>query len=190
MKTGKLLARVVVGGLFIAHGTQKLFGWFDGPGIEGASKMMDSIGLRPGRRNALAASATESVGGAMLVAGALTPLAATGLIATMITAIRTVHVKNGLWNAKGGYEFNLALIAAILAIVDGGPGKLSIDGALGLDDTGEGWALAALLAGALGSTIAIEAGHRQAAEETDASEQGPAASAPEPAAVSAKPAAA
>jgi putative oxidoreductase len=185
MKTGKLLARVVVGGLFIGHGTQKLFGWFDGPGLEAASKMMDSIGLRPGRRNALAASATESIGGAMLVAGALTPLAAAALIATMLTAIRTVHFKNGLWNSKGGYEFNLALIAAILAIVDDGPGELSIDGALGLHDTGPGWALAALAAGALGSTIVVEVGHRQAAEETDASEQEPAASVPEPATVSA-----
>jgi putative oxidoreductase len=121
----------------------------------------------------------------MLVAGALTPLAAAALIATMLTAIRTVHLRNGLWNTKGGYEFNLALIAAILAIVDGGPGKLSVDGVLGLDDTGPGWAPAALAAGALGSTIAIEAGHRQPAEETDAPEHEPAASAPEPAAVSA-----
>jgi putative oxidoreductase len=132
MKPGKLLARVVVGGLFIAHGTQKLFGWFDGPGIEGTSKMMGSIGLRPGRRNALAASATESIGGAMLVAGALTPLAAAALIASMVTAIRTVHLKNGLWNSKGGYEFNLALIAAVAALALTGPGSISIDQALGI----------------------------------------------------------
>ena len=185
MNAGKLLARVVVGGLFVAHGTQKLFGWFDGPGIEGASKMMHSIGLRPGRRNALAASATELIGGAMLVAGALTPLAAAGLIATMITAIRTVHLKNGLWNSKGGYEFNLAMIAAILAIIEGGPGELSVDSALGLDDTGPGWALASLAAGALGSTIAIEVARRQPEEQAAAPEQQPAESAPKPAAVSA-----
>src|SRR5437763_13248271 len=122
MKLGRLLARAVIGGLFIGHGGQKLFGWFDGPGIDGATKMMDSLELRPARRSALAASVSETAGGAMLAAGFLTPVAATALIGTMITAIRTVHFKNGLWNSAGGYEFNLALIAAILAIVDGGPG--------------------------------------------------------------------
>ncbi len=159
MKTGRLLARAVIGGLFVGHGTQKWFGWFDGPGLEGAAKMMDSIGLRPGRRNALAASASEAVGGAMLLAGALTPLAATTLIATMITAIRTVHLKKGLWASNGGYEFNLALIAGLLAIVDGGPGELSLDAKLGIHDTGSRWALGALAAGVVGSTLAIELGH-------------------------------
>ena len=99
MKLGRLLARAVIGGLFIGHGTQKLFGWFDGPGIDGATKMMDSLELRPARRNALAASVSETAGGAMLAAGFLTPVAATALIGTMITAIRTVHFKNGLWSS-------------------------------------------------------------------------------------------
>jgi putative oxidoreductase len=187
MKAGRFIARVVIGGLFVGHGTQKLFGWFGGPGIEAASKMMHSIGLRPGRRNAVAASATETIGGAMLVAGAFTPLAAAALIATMITAIRTVHLDNGLWNSNGGYEFNLALIAAILAIVDGGPGEPSVDGALGLDETGPGWALAALAGGVLGSTIAIELGRRHPAEEADTpvQAQAPATSMQEPESVSA-----
>ncbi|HEY4997057.1 MAG TPA: DoxX family protein, partial [Solirubrobacteraceae bacterium] len=144
MKTGRLLARAVIGGLFIGHGTQKWFGWFDGPGLEGATKMMDSIGLRPGRRNALAASATETLGGAMLVTGALTPLAAAALIATMITAIRTVHLEKGLWASNGGYEFNLVLIAGLLALLDGGPGELSIDAKLGIQETGSYWTLATL----------------------------------------------
>lgn len=164
MKAGRLIARVTVGGLFIGHGTQKWFGWFDGPGLDGASQMMDSIGLRPSRRNAVAAAATETIGGAMLAAGALTPLAAAGLIGTMITAIRTVHLQNGLWATKGGYEFNLALIAAILAVVDGGPGKLSLDGARGIHETGAAWALAALAGGAAGSALAIELGKREPAE--------------------------
>jgi len=154
---GRLLARGVIGGLFLGHGTQKLFGWFDGPGLEGASKMMESLELRPGRRNAVAASVSEAAGGTMLALGLLTPVAGASLIATMITAIRTVHFKNGLWNSSGGYEFNLALIAGILAIVDGGPGTASLDHALGIHDTGWKWALACLAAGAAGSTLAIEA---------------------------------
>jgi putative oxidoreductase len=158
MKIGRLIARAVIGGLFVGHGTQKWFGWFDGPGLDGAAGMMDSLGLKPGRRNAVAASASETVGGALLVAGALTPVAATTLIATMITAIRTVHLKNGPWASNGGYEYNLVLIAALLALVDGGPGGLSLDRRLGIDNTGAVWALAALAAGAVGSTLVIEAG--------------------------------
>jgi putative oxidoreductase len=161
MKIGRLIARVVIGGLFIGHGTQKWFGWFGGPGIDRASGMMESLGLRPGRRNAIAASASETIGGAMLLTGFLTPVAAAILIGTMVTAIRTVHLEKGVWNANGGYEFNLALIAAILALVDGGPGKPSVDTALGIDDTGPVWALAALAAGLAGSTVAIELGRRE-----------------------------
>lgn len=168
MKIGRLIARTVVGGLFIGHGTQKLFGWFDGPGLEGATGMMDSLGLRPARRNALGASVAEAGGGAMLVVGALTPLAGAALIASMITAIRTVHLEKGLWSANGGYEFNLTLIAAVLALVDGGPGSPSVDGALGLDESGPGWALAALAAGAAGSTLAIELGRRHQAAAPEA----------------------
>jgi putative oxidoreductase len=158
MRLGRLLFRLLVGGLFMAHGLQKLLGWFGGPGLDGASGFMESLGLRPGRRNAVAAAGTETVGGAMIVAGALTPVAAAGLIATMITAIRTVHLPNGPWAANGGYEYNLALIAGLLALVDGGPGEPSVDAALGIEDTGSGWALLALAAGAAGSAAAIQLG--------------------------------
>jgi putative oxidoreductase len=160
MNFGRLFTRIVVGGIFVGHGTQKLFGWFGGPGIEGTAKMMGSLELHPPRRNAIAASVAETAGGAMLVLGALTPLAAAAVTGTMITAIRTVHWKNGPWNANKGYEFNLTLIAATLAIVDAGPGAPSVDHALSLDDAGPGWALASLAAGAVGSTLAIEAGRR------------------------------
>jgi putative oxidoreductase len=158
MRLGRLIFRVFIGGLFMGHGAQKLLGWFGGPGLDGASGFMESLGLRPGRRNAIAASGTETVCGAMLVAGALTPLAAAGLIGTMLTAVRTVHFSNGFWNSDGGYEFNLAIIAGLLALVDGGPGEPSVDAALGIHDTGSGWALAALAAGAAGSAATIQFG--------------------------------
>ncbi|GAC1321026.1 MAG: hypothetical protein NVSMB25_14230 [Thermoleophilaceae bacterium] len=161
MQFARLIARALVGGLFVGHGTQKLFGWFNGPGLAGTEQFMESLELRPARLQARAAALSETVGGSLLVLGLLTPLAGSALIATMITAIRTVHFKNGLWAANGGYEFNLALIAATLALIDGGPGNLSIDGALSIEDTGSGWALAALAAGAAGSTLAIEAGRHQ-----------------------------
>jgi putative oxidoreductase len=172
MKFGRLLARLLIGGLFIGHGTQKWLGWFGGPGIEGTTGMMGKLGLAPARANAHAASASETLGGAAIALGAFTPVAAASLIATMITAIRTVHLKNGLWASGGGYEFNLTLIAALLLIVDGGPGPLSVDAAFGLEETGAGAALGALALGALGSTVtlaAAKAAHqKQQAQAADA----------------------
>jgi putative oxidoreductase len=165
VKLGRLLARLVVGGLFIGHGTQKWFGWFGGPGLEQTSQTMEALQMRPGRRNAHAAAASEALGGVGIVLGAFTPAAAAALLGTMIVAIRTVHLEKGFWSANGGYEFNLTLIAALLAIVDGGPGALSFDGALGLDDTGAGWALAALAAGVAGASAASAAGRSGAAAE-------------------------
>ncbi|MDX6307225.1 MAG: putative oxidoreductase [Nocardioidaceae bacterium] len=161
MKIGRLAARLVIGSLFVGHGTQKLFGWFDGPGLAGTDGMMESLNLRPGRRNSLAAGITETTGGALLAAGLATPVAGAGLIGTMITAIRKVHLPNGPWVAKGGYEYNLVLIAAVMALVEEGPGDLSFDHALGLDDWhGPAWALAALGAGAATSAIVISLGQQ------------------------------
>jgi putative oxidoreductase len=164
MNIGRLLARLTIGGLFIGHGTQKLFGWFGGPGLEGTTGMMDQLELRPARRNAAASGVSETAGGALLAAGALTPLAAATLTGAMTTAIRKVHLDKGLWNTDGGYEFNLTLIAAAIALVDAGPGAPLVDDALGLDLKGNGWALAALAAGVAASTAVIEAGARAPAE--------------------------
>lgn len=162
MRFGRLLLRMVIGGLFIGHGTQKLFGWFGGPGIDATAQGMERMEMRPPRHHALAAGATEAAGGTLLAAGLATPLAAAGLIGVMLTAIRKVHLRNGPWNADGGYEYNLVLIAALAGLVDGGPGALSLDRALGIHDTGPGWALAALGAGLAASAAAVEAGRRNA----------------------------
>ncbi len=165
MKLARLLARLVLGGLFIGHGTQKWFGWFGGPGLESTVGMTEKLEMRPARANAHLLSGTETFAGTLIAAGALTPLAASGLIATMITAIRKVHLARGPWNANGGYEFNLALIAGLLLLVEGGPGRPSLDSSLGLERSGSGWALLALAAGAAASTAAIEAGRRASAED-------------------------
>jgi putative oxidoreductase len=167
---GRLAARAVIGGLFIGHGTQKLLGWFDGPGPEGTEQMMGKIGMHPAGQNARAAGLTETIGGALLAAGLATPLAAASLIGVMITAIRKVHLGNGPWVTKGGYEYNLVLIAALLGLVESGPGTLSLDRALGIDQDGPGWALAALGAGALASAATVEMANRRApaAEEEGA----------------------
>lgn len=183
MKMGRLLLRAVVGGLFIGHGTQKLFGWFGGPGRGGTEQMMQGLDLRPPQHHAVAAGATEAAGGALLAGGLATPLAAASLIGVMLTAIRKVHLRNGPWSASGGYEYNLVLIAALFGLVDGGPGELSVDRALGIHDTGPGWALAALATGAATSAFVIEAGRRNATARIGRTGQpDPTAATPEPAA--------
>jgi len=180
MSFGRILLRLVVGGLFVGHGTQKLFGWFGGPGLDGTTGMMESLRLQPARRNAIAASTTEAVGGAMLVTGTFTPVAATGLIGAMITAIRTVHFRNGPWNANGGYEFNLLMIAALFYLAENGPGCVSVDAAIGCRCSRKsGWrGLAALAAGAIGSTVIVERGRRLAGEIEAATPPEPPAPAP------------
>jgi putative oxidoreductase len=160
MHIGRLAARTVIGGLFIGHGTQKLFGWFGGPGLEGTEQMMGALEMRPTRANALAAGVSETAGGALLLAGAATPFAASSLIGTMLTAIRKVHKPQGVWAAQGGWEYNAVLIAALVALIDAGPGEFSVDAALGRDEWGPGWALGGLALGAVASSAAVALGKR------------------------------
>jgi putative oxidoreductase len=151
MKIGRLLLRAAVGGFFVGHGTQKLFGWFGGHGLDGTTKGFEQLGLRPAKVHATAAGIAEAGGGALMVAGLETPLAAAALTATMITAIQKVHLKSGPWATNGGYEYNVVLIAAAIAPTEVGPGPLSLDAVRGKERDGSGWALAALLAGAVGA---------------------------------------
>jgi len=163
MKIGRLLLRLTVGGFFFGHGTQKLFGWFGGHGIDATSNMFDSLGMRPGRRNAIAAGTAEAAGGAALAAGLATPLAAGAITSVMLTAINRVHLKNGPWVANGGYEYNAVLIAAALALTEVGPGELSLDHAMGNERSGPGWTLAAAAIGVAGAVGAHQLAVRQPA---------------------------
>ena len=159
MKIGRLLLRLTVGSLFFGHGTQKLFGWFGGHGLDATANMFDSLGMRPGQRNAVAAGLAEAGGGAGIALGLATPLSAATLTSVMLTAINRVHLKNGPWATNGGYEYNIVLIAAVLALVEAGPGELSLDHLLGNERTGPTWTLVALalgVAGAIGAHIAAE----------------------------------
>jgi putative oxidoreductase len=138
----------------VGHGTQKLFGWFDGPGLDGVTGMMQNFELRPPRRHALLVGLSETVGGAMLALGALTPLATATLTGVMTTAIRKVHAARGPWNTEGGYEYNAVLIAALAVLAESGPGAPSVDSALFRRMHGPAWAAAAVAAGVAGSYLA------------------------------------
>ena len=159
MNAGLLLLRLVVGLLFAAHGAQKHFGWFGGPGPQGTTGMMRSLGFRAPSLMAFAAGAAELGGGLFFAAGLLTPLAALALAVVMFNAILTVHWPKGLWNMAGGYEFNLVMLAVAVAIAATGPGRFSLDRALGVDEelSGALWGAAVLVAAAvisyLGTTL-------------------------------------
>jgi putative oxidoreductase len=161
MDLGRLLLRLTIGGTFFVHGTQKLFGWFGGYGAEGTGQFFESLGLQPGRRNAIAAGSTETGCGVLIALGLATPLATAGLSAAMITALRTAVWNEGIKPATGEHEVLLA--AAALALTETGPGAPSLDSTLGLERSGAGWTLAALSAGAAGSAIAISMARRQPA---------------------------
>jgi putative oxidoreductase len=157
MDIGRLILRGAVGPLFVGHGTQKLFGWFDGHGPEGTGGFFESLGLRPGKRHATAAGWTETIGGALLTLGALTPVAQAMITGTMVTAIRKVHAQNGPWVTQNGFEYNLTLIGLTAALTETGPGRPSVDAALFGDGfKGKGWAVAALAAGVAGSYLVTE----------------------------------
>jgi len=188
MKLGLTLLRWVLGGLFFGHGTQKLFGWFGGHGREGTGQFFESIGLRPGVRHATAAGAAEAGGGALLALGLLTPAAAASLIGVMATAIRKVHFKNGPWASDNGFEYNLVLIAAMLALADLGPGDFSLDRALGTEVSGPLVALGALAGGVTAAMLvtrpsdAAASGAEPSAGESAAAATSQAVPASEPAA--------
>ena len=119
--------RVGAGAIFAAHGAQKLFGWFGGYGLEGTAGWMASIGLEPGLLMAVLAGSAEFFGGLLLVFGLLVRPIALLLAVTMVVAIVTVHLQNGLFMANNGYEFGLALLAASVALLLRGAGSLSAD---------------------------------------------------------------
>lgn len=125
-----LVLRVPVGIVFVAHGAQKLFGWFGGYGLEGTGEYFASIGLSPGYLMALLAGAVEFFGGLALIAGLLVRPAAAALAFTMLVAMFAAHFDNGFFLDNGGYEYALTLFGASLALLFGGAGRFSVDRAI------------------------------------------------------------
>jgi len=132
MDTGLLLARLTVGTLMAAHGSQKLFGWFGGYGLTGTAGFFESLGFRPGRWFAAAAGAAELGGGLLLVLGLLSPFGAALVVSVMIVAAGSVHWHHGVFASSNGIEVPLLYGAAAAAIALTGPGAYSLDAVLGL----------------------------------------------------------
>ncbi len=127
---GLLILRLVVGLIMVGHGGQKLFGWWGGPGMNGWTQMIQKLRIRPAQPWAWVAALAEFGGGILLVLGFLSPLGNLAIAGSMLVAIVTVHLSRGFWASKGGYEFNLAILAAVAALALTGPGIYSLDQAL------------------------------------------------------------
>lgn len=126
---GLLALRVGVGATLVAHGTQKLFGWFGGGGVAGTAGFFDSVGFRPGKVNAVLAGVAEAGGGTLLAAGLGTPVAGAAAAGTMVVAA-AMHADKGFFAQGGGYEYPAVLALTAVSLALGGPGQLSLDAAL------------------------------------------------------------
>lgn len=149
-----LSARLALGGTIAAHGAQKMFGAFGGPGPQKAAQMMHSLGLRPGERHATMASAAEMTSGALISLGLGGPVGPAMLTSIMLVAIETVHRPKGYWAANGGYEMNVMYLAVALLLANHGYGSLSLDEAIGISAKNRPLFAWLALGGAIGAAAA------------------------------------
>ena len=129
---GILMIRLFFGTAIAAHGAQKLFGSFGGYGLKGTAGFFENLGFRPGVPFAAAAGLGEFGGGLLLVLGLLTPVGAAAILSTMLVAIVSVHLKNGLFIQNNGMEGPFLYGAAAVGLSFTGAGSISLDSALGL----------------------------------------------------------
>ncbi|MEU5274553.1 DoxX family protein [Streptomyces hygroscopicus] len=123
---GLLALRLGVGGVLFAHGTQKLFGWFGGDGLDRTAGAMEAMGFRPGRISASAAGLGEAGGGLLLALGFATPAAGAAAAGTMAGAV-SVHAPAGFFAQAGGYEYPALVGCSAAALAISGPGRYSLD---------------------------------------------------------------
>ena len=130
---GVLLAeRLVFGALFAAHGTQKLFGWFRGGGLEGTGGFFEQLGFRPGRAFAAAAGLTELTAGMLIALGFLGPVGPALLLSVLVVAVITVHRRNGLLTTSNGPELPILYVTVAVSLAFAGFGQYSLDAGLGM----------------------------------------------------------
>ena len=181
MSYGLLALRVVLGLVLAGHGAQKLFGWFGGGGPRGTAGMFGQhLRFRAPLVVAVVGGLAEFGGGLLLATGLLTPLAALGIAAVMINAVATVHWPNGFWATKGGYEYNLIILTAVVALAATGPGRYSLDAAIGWADdiSGVWWGVGVLALAALLSALALILGRSAPAAARTGADEAESADAP------------
>jgi putative oxidoreductase len=129
-----LVMRGVLGYVFVAHGAQKLFGWFGGGGIDGTTAFFTSLKIPAPHLMAILAGLTEFFGGIAIVVGLLTVAATVALILDMAGAIATFNAAHGFFveSPDGGWELDFVLIGLLGALALVGAGAWSVDHTIGL----------------------------------------------------------
>ncbi|MDI3386238.1 DoxX family membrane protein [Streptomyces sp. B-S-A8] len=166
---GLLAIRLGTGGVLVAHGAQKLFGWFGGGGLDATAQAMEAMGFRPGRPSALAAGLGEAGGGALLALGAATPAAGAAAAGAMAGAV-AVHSPSGFFAMQGGYEYPayLGFVAAGLGLA--GPGRYSVDHITGHRLDRPATLLLAFAASAVAAGVVVGRRERVVAERAEEGE--------------------
>jgi putative oxidoreductase len=156
MSYGLLLLRAVVGLTVGAHGSQKLFGLFGGNGPRGTAGYFGSLGFRPPLAMALLAGSSECAG-VLFALGLVTPFAALAMASVMVVAVGAVHRPKGFWATGGGYEYNLTIWTVAGAVAATGPGRFSIDNALGIAGSLSGlwWGVGVLVVSVAGGAVVL-----------------------------------
>jgi putative oxidoreductase len=160
---GLLVLRLALGGMLITHGLNKAFG---PGGFAGTARWFEGLGLRPGWFHARLAAGTEVLAGVLMAAGLVFPVAGAAFIGLMAVAAVTDHMGKGFFVFKGGWEYVFIVAVAAAALVCTGPGRFSLDAAVGWHLAGTGWAGIAILAGLMAGG-ALYVGARLPARVTD-----------------------
>ncbi|HEY9429661.1 MAG TPA: DoxX family protein [Gemmatimonadaceae bacterium] len=131
LSIGLLIARIVVGLLIAAHGSQKLFGWFGGHGLQATGELFGQLGFQPGGLFATAAATGEFVSGLLIAFGFLGPIGPAIMLAVMVVAAMSVHWPNGLFATNNGIELPLLYSTAAIGLALTGYGRYSLDSLFG-----------------------------------------------------------
>lgn len=154
MDEAMLVLRIVVGTVMFFHGSEKLFGWWGGDGVSGATDFFARQGYRPPALMAVVAGVSETAAGALLIVGLVTPLACLLLVSTLVNVL-ALHVRNGLSRRANGYEYELVLLAGTVAVLLGGAGRWSLDALLDVPRLSLTQAVAVLAAGVIGGLVVV-----------------------------------
>jgi putative oxidoreductase len=160
---GLLILRLALGAIMAAHGAQKLFGWWGGPGMRGTAGMCVNLAYRAPFAMACGLALSELGGGLLLAAGLVTPLGALFVTVVMLNAVYHVHWRKGFFVGNGGYEFNLLIAAGAVGLAGAGPGRFSLDHAIGWDEriSGTWWAVGVVGVAAAVSFATLTLGRRR-----------------------------
>jgi len=163
MAYGLLLLRLVAGLTIAGHGSQKLFGFFDGPGPRGTAGFFGGMRLRQPLAMAMLAGLAELGGGLLLALGLLTPLAALAITIVMLNAIGLVHGRKGFWVTGGGYQYNLLFATVAVALATTGPGRFSLDQGIGWAGSlsGVAWGVGVLAVALIATAATLTAGRER-----------------------------